>query len=94
MAIEHRSSRRAFLGHSAAVTTLGSLPAALTAQESMRTRAIPSTGEALPVVGLGSPDIFVNVPPEGVDLPKQVIQAMIDLGGRIMDTPAFFRPIS
>ena len=58
----------------------------------MLTREIPGTGERLPVVGLGAPDIFINMPPEGRALPKAVLQAMVDHGGRLLDTPAFFRP--
>ena len=46
----------------------------------------------MPVVGLGAPDIFKQLPPEGIDLPKSVIQAMVDLGGTLIDTPPFFRP--
>ena len=58
----------------------------------MHTRLIPGTDEAIPVVGLGSPSIFSRLPAEGKDVPKSVIQAMIDMGGRVIDTPAFFRP--
>ncbi len=58
----------------------------------MLTRRIPGTDEYLPVVGLGAPDIFINLPPEGKELPKSVLQAMVDQGGRLFDTPAFFRP--
>ncbi len=46
----------------------------------------------MPVVGLGAPNIFIRLPPEGKDLPKSVLQTMVDLGGRLLDTPAFFRP--
>ena len=55
-------------------------------------RPIPGTGELLPVIGLGAPDAFIDVPPEGKELPKALLQAMIDQGGRYLDTPAFFRP--
>jgi diketogulonate reductase-like aldo/keto reductase len=58
----------------------------------MSSRFIPGTDETLPVVGLGAPDIFKHVPPEGLDLPRSVIQAMVDLGGTLIDTPPFFRP--
>ena len=58
----------------------------------MRTRRIPGTEEDLPVVGLGAPEIFIDLPSEGKELPKSVLQAMVDLGGRLLDTPAFFRP--
>jgi diketogulonate reductase-like aldo/keto reductase len=84
-------NRRQFLTHSAVLAAAASLPLRLLAQESMRTRLIPGTDEYLPVVGLGAPDIFKTLPPEGKSLPKAVIQAMVDLGGRVIDTPAFFK---
>ena len=58
----------------------------------MITRRIPGTDEYLPVIGLGAPDIFIDMPPEGKELPLSVLQAMVDHGGRLLDTPAFFRP--
>jgi len=84
-------NRREFLAQSTAVAA-ATVPVASFAQESMLTRRIPGTDEYLPVVGLGAPDIFINLPPEGKELPKSVLQAMVDQGGRLFDTPAFFRP--
>jgi diketogulonate reductase-like aldo/keto reductase len=85
-------NRREFLAQSTAVAAAATVPVASFAQESMLTRRIPGTDEYLPVVGLGAPDIFINLPPEGKELPKSVLQAMVDQGGRLFDTPAFFRP--
>ncbi len=85
-------SRRTFLAQSAALAAATSLPMGVLANESMRTRAIPGTDEHLPVIGLGAPRIFIDLPAEGKELPKSVIQAMVDTGGTVMDTPAFFRP--
>jgi diketogulonate reductase-like aldo/keto reductase len=85
-------NRREFLAQSAAVAAATSLPLGTFAQESMRTRPIPGTDETLPVVGLGAPRPFIELPPEGRELPKSLIQAMVDKGGRLMDTPSFFRP--
>ncbi len=85
-------NRREFLAQSTAVAAAATLPVGSFAQESMLTRRIPGTDEYLPVVGLGAPDIFINLPPEGKELPKSVLQAMVDQGGRLFDTPAFFRP--
>lgn len=85
-------SRREFLARSASVAAAASLPVASFAREPVRTRLIPGTNESLPVVGLGAPEIFIDLPPEGKELPKSVIQAMVDLGGTVIDTPAFFRP--
>jgi len=83
-------NRRQFLSNSVAIAAAASLPVAVSAQQSMRTRLIPGTEERLPVVGLGAPDIFKRLPPEGKALPKAVIQAMVDLGGTVIDTPPFF----
>jgi diketogulonate reductase-like aldo/keto reductase len=56
-------------------------------------RYIPGTHEALPVVGIGAPDVFYRYRAEGgKDLSHQVLQAMIDMGGRLCDTPASFEP--
>ena len=87
-----KTNRRKFLAQSAALATTATLPIVALAQESMRTRPIPGTSETLPVVGLGAPTIFSSLPPEGKELPKAVIKAMVDLGGTFIDTPAFFRP--
>jgi diketogulonate reductase-like aldo/keto reductase len=84
-------NRRQFLAYSAVLAAAASLPLGLNAKETMRSRFIPGTSESLPVVGLGAPDIFKVLPPEGKSLPKAVIKAMVDLGGRIIDTPPFFR---
>lgn len=84
--------RRKFLAGGAALAAAGALPAGAIAQGSMMARRIPGTGEFLPVIGLGAPDIFIDIPPEGRELPIAVLQAMIDQGGRLLDTPAFFRP--
>ncbi len=84
--------RREFLAQGAALTAAASLPVGAFAQQSMLTRRIPGTDEYLPVIGLGAPDIFIDLPPEGKELPKAVLQTMVEQGGRLLDTPAFFRP--
>ena len=85
-------SRRSFLANSLAVTASSGLPLSSFAIDGMRRRAIPGTDEDLPVVGLGAPDFFHTTPPEGDDPAKAVIRAMMELGGKFIDTPAFFRP--
>ena len=50
-------------------------------------RAIPSTGEMLPVVGLGSSATFSRVArSEDVNALKEVLQAMVDGGATVFDT--------
>jgi len=83
-------NRRQILGYGAAMSAMATLPLDASAMESMRTRPIPGTDEALPVVGLGAPQVFIQLPDEGKQLPISIIQTMVDMGGRVIDTPAFF----
>lgn len=97
-------NRRRFLAQSAALAASVTIPVAsgatgvpLISQASdgsvtMRTRRIPGTDEYLPVVGLGAPAEFIKMPAAGKELPMSLIQSMVDQGGRVLDTPAFFRP--
>ena len=52
-------NRRAFLENSAALVTAVAAPVASFAEESMLTRLIPGTDEALPVVGLGANRVLI-----------------------------------
>lgn len=93
MSESRTNSRRDFMAHGAALAAAATLPAAaFAATASMNKRLIPSNHEALPVVGCGAPDMFYVLPPEGEALPRSIIQAVVDSGGRVFDTPAFFRP--
>lgn len=53
----------------------------------LRTRAIPSTGEAIPVIGLGSSATFRSTA-EGADATAlgEVLAALVAGGGRVFDT--------
>jgi hypothetical protein len=87
-------SRRKFLAHTAGLAAATSFAGCVPApQEKMMTRLIPGTNESLPLCALGSPDVFY-ITPEGEtdELPKSLIQTMYDMGGRLIDTPAWFRP--
>ena len=86
-------TRRKFLSDSAALAAATSIPAGALAQDGIQTRAIPRTGERLPLIGLGSPNFFYTTPEGGNnDSAKEVIRTMYEMGGRMIDTPAFFRP--
>ncbi len=53
------------------------------------TRAIPSTGERLPVVGLGGANTFSRVArDEDFDAIRSVLRALVDGGGSVFDTAA------
>jgi diketogulonate reductase-like aldo/keto reductase len=82
-------SRRTLLHAAAAgllpVPALGQAPAALL------TRAVPSTREALPVVGLGSWITFnVGDDPEGRAAATAVVQAFFAAGGRLIDSSPMY----
>jgi aryl-alcohol dehydrogenase-like predicted oxidoreductase len=56
-------------------------------QGQLMQRAVPSSGEMLPVVGLGSSATFSRVArSEDVDALKEVIRAMVEGGARVFDT--------
>jgi diketogulonate reductase-like aldo/keto reductase len=57
----------------------------------MITRAIPSSGEAMPVVGLGTSQVFdVGADPRAREPLRQVLRAFTDAGGRIIDTSPMY----
>lgn len=63
----------------------------LAAEPGLVTRAIPSTGERLPVIGLGSSATFSQVARgEDVTALRAVLERMVELGGTVFDTaPAY-----
>lgn len=57
------------------------------AQQELITRVIPSTGERLPIVGLGSSATFRQVADsEDVSALRDVFRMMVERGGRVFDT--------
>ncbi|RPH66828.1 MAG: aldo/keto reductase [Burkholderiales bacterium] len=62
-----------------------------TTKSGLITRAIPSTGERLPIVGLGSSATFAQVArSEDVAALREVLGRMVELGGTVVDTaPAY-----
>jgi aryl-alcohol dehydrogenase-like predicted oxidoreductase len=60
------------------------------AQEAIITRAIPSSGEALPAVGLGTASIFNSNNAETRAKAAAVVQALIANGGRLIDTASSY----
>jgi diketogulonate reductase-like aldo/keto reductase len=56
----------------------------------MVARAIPSTGEKLPVIGLGTSDEFSVLPGEDLGPLREVLRRFVELGGTLVDTaPAY-----
>ncbi len=89
------ATRRDCLKFSIAAALAAALPHgrlfAESAGDPLLTRAIPSTGERLPLVGLGSSATFSQVArSEDVTALREVLQALVDGGGSVFDTaPAY-----
>src|SRR6266851_413830 len=61
------------------------------AASAMITRPIPSTGEAMPVVGLGTSQVFdVGGDPASRQPLREVLRLMLEGGGRIIDTSPMY----
>jgi diketogulonate reductase-like aldo/keto reductase len=80
------TTRRDFLARTAAgaVALLGSQRAS--AQRAMPTRAIPRTGERIPVIGLGSTKPVTEIAQRGPEPAAAVIRTLVEHGGRVVDT--------
>jgi len=79
--------RRALLGALAGLA----LTRAADGAERMHTRAIPSSGEALPVIGLGTWQTFDVGGNAAAQAPlKEVLQALFEAGGRVVDSSPMY----
>jgi aryl-alcohol dehydrogenase-like predicted oxidoreductase len=84
--LSRRDWLRLSLGSGAALALDPHLLGALQPQQIL-TRAIPSTGERLPVVGLGSSATFGQVARSAdVGAVKEVMRTLVEQGGRVFDT--------
>jgi aryl-alcohol dehydrogenase-like predicted oxidoreductase len=71
----------------AQATTAAYARAAAALQANLITRAIPSSGEMVPVVGLGTSATFSSVArSEDLSALKEVMKAMVEGGARVFDT--------
>jgi aryl-alcohol dehydrogenase-like predicted oxidoreductase len=85
-----RPSRRRLLALSAGLGAAAWLPAlgeAKTGASAMITRPIPNSGERLPVIGLGTYDVFnVGDDPARRQACAEVLKTLVAGGGRVVDT--------
>lgn len=80
------STRRTFLVQLAGLGLALSRARPSNAQEAIPTRAIPATGETLPIVGLGSTKPVQQIPTSGTDPIASVLRTLVARGGRVVDT--------
>lgn len=87
-------SRRRWLAAAGATLAAAAVPssrAAPAGPATLLTRPIPSSGEALPVVGLGSWITFnVGNDPVARDACAEVVRAFFDAGGRMIDSSPMY----
>ncbi len=84
-------TRPQFLKGAAASALVAAGPAAIGATSAMRTRAIPSTGEALPVIGLGTSRVFdVGADPLERAARRDVLAILFDSGGSVIDSSPMY----
>ena len=81
-------TRRAFLQRAALLAALVAVPGQVPrAQQGLTTRPIPSTGERLPVIGLGTSRTHdVALDDDSLQPLQEVLQAFINGGARVIDT--------
>ncbi len=79
-------SRRNFVGLPLAALALPPVLAQPASEAAILTRAIPSTGERLPAVGLGTASVFDRDDPDTRRRAADVVQALVTGGGRLIDT--------
>ena len=75
------TTRRDFLALLSSLPMAGLVPAVLDAQQKMPVRRIPSTGETLPVIGLGSSKVVEEIAKNGEEPLRQVLRALLAGGG-------------
>jgi len=80
-------SRRDFVGLAAA--SVLTRPA-LAQMASLLTRAIPASGERIPAVGLGTAYVFDNDTEKTRREAAEVVKALLDGGGRLIDTASSY----
>jgi aryl-alcohol dehydrogenase-like predicted oxidoreductase len=66
------------------------LPAFAQPAPPLTTRPIPSTGESLPAVGLGTAAVFDSADAATLQNARAVVRALIDNGGKLIDTASTY----
>jgi diketogulonate reductase-like aldo/keto reductase len=76
----------------AAAAALGAFPlAGMTAGRRMLTRAVPSSSEQLPVIGLGTYSVFdVASTPDAIAERLRIVELLVGAGGSVIDTSPMY----
>lgn len=86
----HHLHRRDFLRLAGLGCLALALPRAGRADTLMARRPVPATGEAIPVIGLGTSHEFDAIPADGGAQLKAVLRTLVDQGGTLVDAaPAY-----
>ncbi len=84
-------NRRDVIGASLALGLAPSISWSAT-EQSMLTRRIPASGEDLPVVGLGTYNVFdVDSTPKEIEIRRQIVDLLTNSGGSLLDTSPMYR---
>jgi len=82
-------TRRAFMGRFSGLGALLTCPIRGLAQNRLPARAIPATGEMIPVIGFGSSKAVRLIPENGTESLAAVLRLLVSNGGRVMDTTPY-----
>jgi diketogulonate reductase-like aldo/keto reductase len=83
---QRSTTRRDFLAAGAAFGVTGLVSRDAWAQRRMPQRPVPSTGEMLPVIGLGSSKVVEQIAVNGPGPLAAVLRALVEHGGKVVDT--------
>ena len=82
----HETTRRDFLAAVSALPLAAVAAREALAQQTMPARAIPVSGERLPVIGFGSSKVVQEIAANGEDPLRQVLRTLVAHGGKVVDT--------
>ena len=80
------STRRDFLAYATAVASAVATRATIAQSRAIPARPIPTTGERLPIVGLGSTRPVAAIAENGPEAVAAVVRTLVEHGGRVIDT--------
>jgi diketogulonate reductase-like aldo/keto reductase len=80
------TTRRELLALIAAGAAAGAYRSNAWAQRPLPARTIPSTGEPLPIIGLGSTRPVSEIAEHGPERVEGVVRALVEHGGKVVDT--------